>query len=233
MANADFSRQKPQQPQGFDEGSYKAAAKAAPARTLTPAQRRLAAFEQKLPAALKSQAAAAALCAVMILASVFGIGGAKLSGKYHAAANAFTTGVAADNGYTMAGELSARANNAANILTSAGQYAVDEAYMAAARAALDAFTAALDAGDVSDIYDANAALEAAVDQLYAAMQAAAPDPLKMGAVQTQYSDFNSAGVVLSNMAYNEQAQQYNEMARGFPASVIGALWNVKEVELFA
>ena len=69
--------------------------------------------------------------------------------------------------------------------------------------------------------------------LYAAMQAAAPDPLKMGAVQTQYSDFNSAGVVLSNMAYNEQAQQYNEMARGFPASVIGALWNVKEVELFA
>lgn len=232
MANAEFSKQKPNSG-GFDEGSYRQARKAEPQRSLTPAQQKAAAFEKSLPAALKSRAAAGALCAVMALAAVFGIGGAKLSAQYKTAARAFVEGVEADNGYTMAGELTARANNAANVITTAQNTAgVEARYLEAAQAALEDYKQRLERLDVAGLYDANAALTAAVDQLYAELQALADDPLNMGAVQAQYSEFNSAGVVLNSLAYNENAQKYNDMAAGFPANLIGSLWNTEEVALF-
>ena len=40
---------------------------------------------------------------------------------------------------------------------------------------------------------ANEALGTVIDQLYAKMQEQAADPMKMGAVQGQYGQFNSAG----------------------------------------
>lgn len=233
MANADFSKQNPAQGGGFGEGSYRQAKRAEPERRLTPAQQKAAAFEKKLPAALKTRAAAGALCAVMALAAVFGIGGAKLSARYTAAARAFTEGVPADNGYAMAEELTARANNAANILTTAQNTAgVNAQYLEQVQSALETYLQRLDAQDVAGLYDANTALTAAVDQLYAELQALASDPMNMGAVQAQYSEFNSAGVVLNSLAYNETAQEYNDMAAGFPANLIGALWNAEEVALF-
>lgn len=233
MANADFSKQNPAPGGGFGEGSYRQAKQAEPERRLTPAQQKAAAFEKKLPAALKSQAAAGALCAVMVLAAVFGIGGAKLSARQAAAARAFAEGVPADSGYTMADELTARANNAANIITTAQNTAgVEARYLEDAQAALEVYLQRLERQDVSGLYDANAVLTAAVDQLYAELQALADDPLNMGAVQAQYSEFNSAGVVLNNLAYNETAQKYNDMAAGFPANLLGLLWNAEEVALF-
>lgn len=234
MANAEFSRQEQNKSAGFGAGSYRETNAAPAARTLTPLQQKLAGLEKALPAPLRTQAAAAALCVVLALVSVFGLGGAKLSARYREAANAFTAGVAADNGYTMWDELNARANNAANVITSAGNAAgVRAEYLTAAQTALDAYEAALAAGDVSGLYDANEALTAAVDQLYADLQANSATPTSMGAVQTQYSQFNSAGNVLRNLSYNDTARQYNAEAGGFPASLIGALWGVQEVELFA
>jgi hypothetical protein len=110
MANAEFTRQQQNKHSGFDAGSYRKAEKAAPQRRLTPLQQKLEQLENALPAALRTQTAAAVLCAVLAVGSVFGLGGAKLAAKYRQVANSFTVGVKADGGYSMWEELNARAN---------------------------------------------------------------------------------------------------------------------------
>ena len=53
------------------------------------------------------------------------------------------------------------------------------------------------------------------------------------AVQGQYSQFNSAQTIISNLHYNDAVQSYQKDVGGFPASVLGAIAGVKEVEPFA
>ena len=118
MANADFSRQ-PNTTGGFDASSYRAAAPAEEEVRLTPFQQKLASLEKALPAALSKQAVAVALCIVVMLGCFVGFGGAKLRAKYDTVKNGFTTGVAADSGYTLNEELTTRLNTAANIITTA------------------------------------------------------------------------------------------------------------------
>ena len=149
--------------------------------------------------------------------------------------------MAADYGYTLNEELTTRENTAANILTTAGNtpgLGADSAEAQAARAALDAFSAckaAVDSGkgSMSELYRANAALGTAIDQLYAKMQELAADPMKMGAVQGQYGQFNSAGTIIGSLQYNTAVYDYQNEVGGFPASVLGGLVGVKEVEPFA
>lgn len=57
--------------------------------------------------------------------------------------------------------------------------------------------------------------------------------MKMGAVQGQYGQFNSAATIIGNLTYNEQVSEYQKDTDGFPASVLKSLFGVKEVELFA
>ena len=83
------------------------------------------------------------------------------------------------------------------------------------------------------IYEDNAALGAAIDQLYAKLQEQAADPMKMGAVQGQYGQFNSAATIIGNLTYNEKVYAYQKDTGGFPASVLKSLFGVKEVEPFA
>ncbi len=100
MANADFSRQ-PNTTGGFDASSYRAAKPAEEELRLTPFQQKLAGLEKALPAALSKQAVAVALCIVVMVGCFVGFGGAKLRAKYDTVKNGFTTGVAADSGYTL------------------------------------------------------------------------------------------------------------------------------------
>lgn len=83
------------------------------------------------------------------------------------------------------------------------------------------------------LYQADAALGAAIDQLYAKLQEQAADPMKMGAVQGQYGQFNSAGTIIGTLKYNEAVYNYRNEVGGFPANVLGGLAGVKEVEPFA
>ena len=83
------------------------------------------------------------------------------------------------------------------------------------------------------LYEDDAALGAAIDQLYAKLQEQAADPMKMGAVQGQYGQFNSAATIIGNLTYNEQVSEYQKDTDGFPASVLKSLFGVKEVEPFA
>ena len=253
MANADFSRKtQTQTPGGFSAGSYREAPKAEPTQTLTPAQQKLAALEKKLPGALGTQAAAMALCAVVMVASFVGFGGAKLKGKYNTAKTWFTAGVPADSGYNLNEELTTRLNTAANVITTgASTLGADSAEVQAAQQALDDFSACLDAvqnggkkqsltslpyyqgSTMHALYQANEALGAMIDQLYAKLQEQAENPMKMGAVQGQYGQFNSAATVIGSLHYNDSVYEYQNNVGGFPANLLGGLVGVQEVEPFA
>ena len=238
MANADFS-QKQQNPGGFDAGSYREQKKPEETVRLTPAQQKLAALEAKLPGALCTQAAALALSVVVMLAAFFGFGGAKLRTKYNKARQWFTVGVAADNGYNLNEELNTRANTAANVITTGSNtLGTDNAEVQAAQAALTAFNDALEGANAGStrmhaLYQDNETLGAAIDQLYAKLQEQAADPMKMGAVQGQYGQFNSANTIIGSLKYNEAVYDYQKETGGFPANVLGGLAGIKEVEPFA
>ena len=240
MANADFSQNDKQTaPGGFDAGSYREKAKPEQTVRLTPRQQKLAALEAKLPAALSTRAAALALSVVVMLAAFFGFGSAKLRGKYNTARQWFTAGVAADNGYNLSEELTTRENTAANVITTASNtLGADNAEVLTAQDALTAFSNDLDgvkAGKtrLHALYEDNETLGTAIDQLYAKLQEQAADPMKMGAVQGQYGQFNSAATIIGTLQYNTAVYEYQKDVGGFPASVLGTLSGVKEVEPFA
>ena len=251
MANADFSRQPSNSTGGFTADSYRAAPKEETVR-LTPLQQKLSALERKLPGALRQQAVAVVLCIVVAVASVLGFGGAKLKAKYNTASQWFTYGVSADNGYTLNEELLTRLNTAANVITTGtSTLGADSTEVQYAQTALDDFSACLDAvqsGGVKQdltslpyyqgstmhaLYQANEALGAMIDQLYAKMQEQAEDPMKMGAVQGQYGQFNSAQTILSNLNYNQAVTAYQQETSGFPAALLKGLFGIQEVEPFA
>ena len=166
--------------------------------------------------------------------------------------NGFTTGVAADSGYALNEELTTRLNTAANIITTASNtLGADSTEVQTAQAALDSFSACLGAvqsdgrihapdslsvytgGRMHMLYQSNETLGTAISQLYAKLQEQAADPMKMGAVQGQYSQFNSAQTIISNLHYNDAVQSYQKDVGGFPASALGKLFGIQEVELFA
>lgn len=253
MANADFNpKQNQAGPGGFDAGSYREKAQPEQAVRLTPLQQKLAGLEAKLPGALGTRAAALALSVVVMLAAFFGFGSAKLRGKYNEARQWFAVGVAEDNGYNLNEELTTRMNTAANVITTASNtLGADNAEVQAAQEALSDFTACLDAvqnggkkqeqtslpyyqgSTMHALYQANEALGSMIDQLYAKLQEQAADPMKMGAVQGQYGQFNSAGTIIGSLQYNTAVYDYQKEVGGFPASVLGSLAGVKEVEPFA
>ena len=253
MANADFNpKQERAAPGGFDAGSYREKAQPEETVRLTPLQQKLAGAEAKLPAALSTRAAALALSVVVMLAAFLGFGSAKLRSRYNEARKWYTVGVAADNGYNLSEELTTRMNTAANIITTAGNtLGTDSAEVQAAQTALDDFSACLEAvqsggkaqaltslpyyqgSTMHALYQANEVLGSRIDQLYAKLQEQAADPMKMGAVQGQYGQFNSAATVIGTLQYNNAVYDYQKETGGFPASVLGGIAGVKEVEPFA
>ena len=242
MANADFSQNQNTPntaPGGFDAGSYRAKAASEPTVRLTPLQQKLSGLEQALPVALGTKGVALVLSAVVMLAAFFGFGGVKLNGKANAAAQWYTVGVSADGGYNLSEELTTRENAAANILTTASNtLGADNAEVQAAQDALTVFRNDLDGLNAGKtrmhaVYEDDAVLGAAIDQLYAKLQEQAADPMKMGAVQGQYGQFNSAGTIIGTLKYNEAVYNYRNEVGGFPANVLGGLAGVKEVEPFA
>ena len=239
MANADFSQNRQTSPQGFGPESYRAPKADSAAPALTPLQQKLAGLEKALPAPLRRRAAAVLLCAVILAGSAVGAGAAKLRAKYNEAAGWYSVGVAADNGYTLSETLSERAYTAANVITSAlHTLGEDAAEVKAAQQALEAFEscqarAAEDPSVMGEMYSANAALDSAIDQLYGTLQERSDTPLEMGAVQTQYGRFNSAGTILGSLQYNQAVLEYQKQTGGPWATLLKGLTGIREVDLFA
>ena len=155
-------------------------------------------------------------------------------------------------GLAVSEELTTRMNTAANIITTAGNtLGTDSAEVQAAQTALNDFSACLEAvqnggkaqaltslpyyqgSTMHALYQANEVLGSRIDQLYAKLQEQAADPMKMGAVQGQYGQFNSADTIIGNLQYNDAVYEYQNDVGGFPASMLGRLFGVQEVEPFA
>lgn len=240
MANSDFSHEQGHtMPGGFDADSYREKVVPEQELRLTPFQKKLAKLENSLPSALGTQKIAALLMVIIMLASAVGFGGGKLRAKYNEASKWYTVGVSADGGYNLSEELTTRLNTAANIITTgANALGTDNAEVLAAQDALTVFRSDLDglnAGTtrMHTVYEADATLGTAIDQLYAKLQEQAVDPMKMGAVQGQYGQFNSAATVIGNLSYNQAVLSYQQGTNGFPASLLKGLFGIKEVETFS
>ena len=119
--------------------------------------------EGRLPAPLRRPLTARLIAVALALVAVVGLGGGKLAAKAADTAALYEQGMRGD-GMSIASDLTARANAAANILTlGEGLLGQEDALVAGARAALDDLNAA--EGPAAR-YEANARLASAVDALY-------------------------------------------------------------------
>lgn len=189
--------------------------------------------EQKMPAPLKRRGLAVFLAVVLALGAVFGLGGAKLNGQYRAVTASYTAADEYGNG--IVSDLAAYADAAANII-SVGRQILDaqDPQLTAAVQALEAFNAA-STDHPAQQCAACSDLGAAVDALYQTLAATPMEQARASSLQTQRSEMLSRRDILEREAangYNLAAQQYNQMAESFPASVIGAVWGCGKVELF-
>lgn len=181
-------------------------------------------LEQILPAPMKNRAVAAAAACLLAAGSVFGIGGAKLAACANSTAAAFSDGM-----YSIAADLDARLNSAANLVTVAEKVSgVSAGSAEAVRSAVDAVNAA--EGPAAKAA-ADAALDSAVNALYDEAAALA-DTNQYDLLAGELAEFNSRGNTIRNNDYNSRAQEFNDTLAGQPAKLIGALWGIEEAEYY-
>lgn len=181
-------------------------------------------LEQVLPAPLKNKAVAVAVALALAAGSVLGIGGAKLAGYANRTAAAF-----AEGGYSIAADLDARSNSAANLITVAQKVSgVSEESVRAVQTAVEAVNAA--EGPAAKAA-ADAALAQAVNALYDEASALA-DAGQYDLLAGELAEFNARGNTIRNNDYNSRAAAFNETLAGQPARLIGALWGIEEAEYY-
>lgn len=181
-------------------------------------------LEQLLPAPLKNKAVAVAAACLLAVGSVFGIGGAKLSAYESRTAAAFSDGM-----YSIAADLDARLNSAANLATVAEKVSgVSAEAIDGVRQAIDGVNAAEGPAGKSE---ADGALAQAVNALYDEAAALA-DANQYDLVAGELAEFNARGNTIRNNDYNSRAQAFNETLAGQPAKLIGALWGIEEAEYY-
>ena len=174
--------------------------------------------ESKLPAPAKKRPFAAGFLAVMVLVSVFGIGGVQLKSRYRNVAEIYTT----------------LTDTAANLMR-ACQKVLGEAdsncTTVADLLAQWQDTAIAPAAQYAVIHQ----LDNAVDAMYTAAKAKATDDALDQINSLDASYVSTQSILQREIAqnYTTAAQSYNTMASGFPANVIGTLWGAGQVELYA
>ncbi len=187
--------------------------------------------ESKLPAPARRRPFANLVLGVAILVSVFGIGGARLKAqqsavlRQYSATNQYNAGVQND--------LAAQVGYAADMLRQAQKLSdVDSGDIAAVQEVIDRLQTA--PKDPADAYLANQALYRAVDGLYQTARTQA-DGETLDRIEKLYAEFVSRQATIDRAAgaYNAAARDYNDMAAGFPANLIGALWGAGSVPEFS
>lgn len=189
--------------------------------------------ESKLPAPARKRPFAAGFLAVMVLVSVFGIGGVQLKNRRRNVTEIYASEVN-QHGHSIQDDFADLTDTAAN-LTRACQKVLgeDDSTCAVTADLLEQWkdTAATPAAQYAVIHQ----LDNAVDAMYNAAAAKADwnalDQIKMldaGYVSTQ-------SILQREIAqnYTTAAQSYNSTASAFPANLIGTLWGAGEVELYA
>ena len=108
-----------------------------------------------------------------------------------------------------------------------------DADLQAAQTALENWNKAADRKNANEQYTLNRQLYTAIDTLYTAAADEADSKAK-GQLTDLYDSFVSSQMILDRETadYNQQADAYLKLTRGFPGGVQAALWGVGDIPTF-
>ena len=200
--------------------------------------------ESKLPAPAKKRPFAAGFLAVMVLVSVFGIGGVQLKSRYRNVAEIYTSEVD-KHGNSIQGDFTTLTDTAANLMRACQKVLGGFANICYEFATKRYRSNCINWGILAQWQDTAIApaaqyavihqLDNAVDAMYTAAKAKATDDALDQINSLDASYVSTQSILQREIAqnYTTAAQSYNTMASGFPANVIGTLWGAGQVELYA
>lgn len=189
--------------------------------------------ETKLPAPAKKRPTALAVLVAAALVSVLGIGGAQLKGQWRETSEIYTNQID-EYGNGIQQDFSSQADAAASLIRIAGVVVGEQdADLQAAQTALENWNKAADRKNANEQYTLNRQLYTAIDTLYTAAADEADSKAK-GQLTDLYDSFVSSQMILDRetAAYNQQADAYLKLTRGFPGGVQAALWGVGDIPTF-
>ena len=189
--------------------------------------------ETKLPAPAKKRPTALAVLVAAALVSVLGIGGAQLKGQWRETSEIYTNQID-EYGNGIQQDFSGQADAAASLIRIAGAVVGEQdADLQAAQTALENWNEAADRQNANEQYTLNQQLYTAIDTLYTAAADEADSKAK-GQLTDLYDSFVSSQMILDRetAAYNQQADAYLKLTRGFPGGVQAALWGVGDIPTF-
>ena len=189
--------------------------------------------ETKLPAPAKKRPTALAVLVAAALVSVLGIGGAQLKGQWRETSEIYTNQID-EYGNGIQQDFSSQAYAAASLIRIAGVVVGEQdADLQAAQTALENWNKAADRKNANEQYTLNQQLYTAIDTLYTAAADEADSKAK-GQLTDLYDSLVSSQMILDRetAAYNQQADAYLKLTRGFPGGVQAALWGVGDIPTF-
>ena len=189
--------------------------------------------ETKLPAPAKKRPTALAVLVAAALVSVLGIGGAQLKGQWRETSEIYTNQID-EYGNGIQQDFSSQADAAASLIRIAGAVVGEQdADLKAAQTALENWNKAADRKNANEQYTLNRQLYTAIDTLYTAAADEADSKAK-GQLTDLYDSFVSSQMILDRETadYNQQADAYLKLTRGFPGGVQAALWGVGDIPTF-
>ena len=189
--------------------------------------------ETKLPAPAKKRPTALAVLVAAALVSVLGIGGAQLKGQWRETSEIYTNQID-EYGNGIQQDFSSQADAAASLIRIAGAVVGEQdADLQAAQTALENWNKAADRKNANEQYTLNRQLYTSIDTLYTAAADEADSKAK-GQLTDLYDSFVSSQMILDRetAAYNQQADAYLKLTRGFPGGVQAALWGVGDIPIF-
>lgn len=189
--------------------------------------------ETKLPAPAKKRPTALAVLVAAALVSVLGIGGAQLKGQWRETSEIYTNQID-EYGNGIQQDFSSQADAAASLIRIAGVVVGEQdADLQAAQTALENWNKAADRKNANEQYTLNRQLYTAIDTLYTAAADEADSKAK-GQLTDLYDSFVSSQMILDRetAAYNQQADAYLKLTRGFPGGVQATLWGVGDIPTF-
>lgn len=189
--------------------------------------------ETKLPAPAKKRPTALAVLVAAALVSVLGIGGAQLKGQWRETSEIYTNQID-EYGNGIQQDFSSQADAAASLIRIAGAVVGEQdADLQAAQTALENWNKAAERKNANEQYTLNRQLYTAIDTLYTAAADEADSKAK-GQLTDLYDSFVSSQMILDRetAAYNQQADAYLKLTRGFPGGVQAALWGVGDIPTF-
>lgn len=189
--------------------------------------------ETKLPTPAKKRPTALAVLVAAALVSVLGIGGAQLKGQWRETSEIYTNQID-EYGNGIQQDFSSQADAAASLIRIAGAVVGEQdADLQAAQTALENWNKAADRKNANEQYTLNRQLYTAIDTLYTAAADEADSKAK-GQLTDLYDSFVSSQMILDRETadYNQQADAYLKLTRGFPGGVQAALWGVGDIPTF-